>query len=88
MSKAVLSTPDSTIMPPNALACLLRFEPVCSRVCVAVFQVFSLVFCEWAMHAPWYLVAHYFSIAIFSDEKSPPFTYEVAIENARSKNAA
>ena len=62
-------------------------EPVCSGVCVAVSLVLSLVFYESAMHTPWYLVAQYFSIAIFYD-RSPPFLYEVAIENARLKNAA
>ena len=40
------------------------------------------------MHTPWYLAACSFSIAIFPDQKSPPFLYEVAIENAKSKNAA
>ena len=58
-------------------------------VCVVASLVFSLGFCEWAIHTPWYLVAQYFSIAIFSDKKNIPFLYEVvAIENAGSKNSA
>ena len=63
-------------------------EPLCSGVCVLrISDVFS-----------WFLLvglAHAFvsSRAVlfdrhFSDRKSPPFLYEVAIENARSKNAA
>ena len=63
-------------------------EPLCSGVCVLrISDVFS-----------WFLLvglAHAFvsSRAVLfdrhlSDRKSPPFLYEVAIENARSKNAA
>ena len=62
--------------------------PLCSGVCVLrisdVFSWFLLVGLAYAFVS---------SRAVFfdrhlSDRKSPPFLYEVAIENARSKNAA
>ena len=94
MSKTLLSTPESTIMPSNAVCfCGLSVRALLVCVlCVAVgyiYGVFSWVFVSGpCTRLAWYLVAQYFSIAIFSGRKSPPFLYEVAIENARSKNTA
>ena len=63
-------------------------EPLCSGVCVLrISDVSSWLLLVGLAHA---LVS---SRAVlfdrhFSDRKLPPFLYEVAIENARSKNAA
>ena len=72
--KAVLSTPF--IMPSNACVCLCGLSlPVCSGVlvCVAVSLVFSLGFCEWATHTPWYLVTRVFRSPYSLIENHPHF---------------
>ena len=76
----------------HALECFcvifLWSEPSCSGVCVLrISDVFSWFLLVGLAHAFVSSRAVFFD-RHFSDRKSPPFLYEVAIENARSKNAA
>ena len=69
----------------SELVCVLWCPSLC--VCWLVSGVVLLVYVSESCTRLGTLCV-FFSIAMFSDQKWPPFLYDVALENARSKNAA